>query len=143
MNERRDVRTGKKIPKDGNVQYKHTRKGESFWTVSAYECVPTCKCEGYEVCLRLHEIFKSGGAYGSPQWPILSFPTAELADEWMKKLMVFARTIEPTENYEVPPTLEHKTKPGFDGRLMAWLKEQGCDHPLNFNIWGLVPEESP
>ena len=61
----------------------------------------------------------------------------------MKKVMAFARTLEPTDDYEIPPTLGHKTRPGFDGRLMAWLKEQGCDNPLNFNIWGLVPEEGP
>ncbi len=106
-----------------------TEKAVSYWVVIAWECRDCPSCDGYEVCLHEHTAYPNGGGYKSPVWPILSCRTPEEAEEWLTKLMRFARTIE--------PGIEHRhfdKEINGDKRLAVWLTEQGWER-FNHITW--------
>lgn len=117
-NETRDVSTG------CWTGFPHTKVGkeyhegeENWWLVSRYS-YDDVDIDGqpdgtyYEVCLF------NVGLYGScPTWPILRVAEDQTA-AWMKKLMAFAKTLDPNI-YDYDPTVNGNR------RLGIWLTEHG------------------
>lgn len=127
-----EVATGRKRKK-GDWHYDPKYQGQALWAVHGFECSPDCACDGYEVCLYKHTHTAGGGYFGDPHWPILSCASLAEVEEWLQKVKVFARTLDP----EVMSTRDPKYN--GDPRLGKWLESQGFVR-RSLSVWG-IPQE--